>query len=90
MVVISLCEDVLVVLVEIDALLDDGLVVAVERHAARLVSARALEVAGLDFEHVVLAVTVGVDPSADRIAGEVVGSSSVGPIAPVGVDAARL
>ena len=43
-------QQVLVLFVEGDALVDDRLVVAMKRDAARLKDAWALEVAGLDFE----------------------------------------
>src|SRR6516165_3637619 len=52
-------------LVEIDALLDDGLTVAVERHPRDIIAARQLEEARLRLEHVILAVAVLVDPLAD-------------------------
>src|SRR5262245_13830549 len=55
-------------LVEIDPLLDDGLAVAVERDAGRIVAAWIFEETSLDFEHVVLAVAILIDPLADRIA----------------------
>jgi hypothetical protein len=42
-------QQVLVLIVERDALLDDRLVVAMQRDAACLVDARPLEEAGLDF-----------------------------------------
>src|SRR5262245_46769153 len=74
-------------LVEIDALLDDGVPVLVERNAGDVVAARQLQVPGLDLEHVVFAVAVLVDPFADRVARE--GRLGVlRPIAAVGVDAA--
>src|SRR5262245_32061427 len=63
-------EDVLVGLVEIDPLLDHRLAVAVERDAGRIVTARVLEETCLDFEYVVLAVAILIDPLADRIARE--------------------
>ena len=56
--------------VEEQLLLDDGLFVGVQRKAVDVEIARALEVARLDFEHVVAAVTVLVDPFASRVAGE--------------------
>src|SRR5579864_5860274 len=49
-------------LVKEDAFLDDALAVLVKRHAARLVSAGALEAAALDLQHVVLAGAALVDP----------------------------
>src|SRR5262245_30520237 len=57
-------------LVEVNSLLDHGLVVAMERQAARLEGARPLHVARLDLEHVVAAVPVLVDPTSQRVAGE--------------------
>src|SRR5439155_26126694 len=62
-------QQVLVVLIERDALPDDRFVVAVERDAAGFIDARALEVAGLDLERVEAAVVIGVEPFADRVAG---------------------
>src|SRR5205823_2076560 len=55
--------------VEIDPLLYDRLIVPVERKTRGLECARTLELARLDFEHVVAPVTVLVDPLADGIAG---------------------
>ena len=54
-------QNVAVGLVEIDALLDDGFVVGVERQAARLERPRAPDVPRLGFEQVVAAVAVLVD-----------------------------
>ena len=70
MVVISSWRRSGLALSSVDPLLDDGLVVLVQRNAAGVEGARALEVAGLDFEHVVAAVAVRVDPLADRVADE--------------------
>src|ERR1700693_6288354 len=81
-------EDVLVSLVEKNPLLDDGLAVLMKRQGARRVDAITPQVAGLDFEHIVFAVAVLVDPFADGIA--YVSRHKlvlVRPIAPVGVDA---
>ena len=80
-------EDVAVRLVEGDALLDDRLVVLVQRNAARLVGARPLEIAGFDFEGIETAVAVGIEPFADGIA-HVAGFGRLRKIAPVRVDAA--
>src|SRR5262249_5909210 len=63
-------HDVRVGLVERDRLLDDGLIVLVQRDAAEFDRAWTLEVAGLDLERVEAAVAVGVRPLADRIARE--------------------
>jgi hypothetical protein len=51
-------KDVPVGTVAVNPFLKDRLIVVVERQAACIVSARSLEAAGLDFEHVVFAVTV--------------------------------
>src|SRR5215510_3666356 len=55
-------------LVEIDALLDDGLIIRMQRNSARIIDARTLHAAGLDFEHVVATITVRIAPFADGIA----------------------
>src|SRR5712671_2427019 len=60
-------DDVRVGRIEIEALLDDGFTVAVERNAARVVGARAFQEPRLDFQDVVFAVAVLVDPFADRV-----------------------
>ena len=74
-----------IVLVEVNALLDDRLTVGVGRHAGRIERTRALQVAGLDLEHIEAAVAILVDPSADRIAEE--GRRDLlGPVAAVGID----
>src|SRR5215813_10020831 len=61
-------QDVRIGLVEVDALVDYGLAVLVERHAAGIITARALDGAGLDQQQVISAVTVFVLPVADRVA----------------------
>src|SRR5215510_16407692 len=81
-------HDVRVGLVERDRLLDDGLIVLVQRDAAEFDRAWTLEVAGLDLERVEAAVAVGVRPFADRIAGEA-RLGVLGEIASVGIDATR-
>src|SRR5207302_1283768 len=45
-------------------------IVTVERNAGGVECARSFEVSGLDFEHIVPAVTTGIDPFADGIASE--------------------
>jgi len=60
-------QEILIRLVERDTLLDDRLVVMVERDAACLVYARTFQAAGLDFEGVKAAVAVGIKPLADRV-----------------------
>ncbi len=52
--------------VEIYPLLENGLIVEVERKAAGIVDARPLETARFDFRHV--AVAILIDPLSDRIA----------------------
>src|SRR5258706_7755895 len=54
--------------VEENALLDDGLIVRMERQPAGVDRARALHAAGLDLERAIAAVGVLVHPAADRIA----------------------
>src|SRR5204862_522826 len=63
-------EQVLVGLVEIDALRDERLVVAVEWNAGGIIGVWGTHGAGLDFEHVILAVAVLIDPFSDGIARE--------------------
>ena len=81
-------KDVRIVLVEMEPLLEDRLIVEGQRQPARVVGARPLEgAARLDLKHVVAAVAVLVDPSADRIA--LIGRLEVlRPVASVGEDAA--
>ena len=82
-------QDVAIVLVEIDAFLDDRLAVGVERNAARIVGAGVLEAARLDQQRIVAAVAVLIDPLADRVAREHrVRRHVLGPVAAVGMDAA--
>src|SRR5438093_6340178 len=61
-------QDVLVRLVERDALLDDGLTIVVQLNAARFERPGSLEAAALHLQHVVAAITVLIDPFADGIA----------------------
>src|SRR5262249_59407732 len=53
--------------VERDPLLDDGLIVAVQRHPGRVECPWPAEAAGPALERVVAAVAVGIDPLADPI-----------------------
>src|SRR5258708_13237665 len=78
-------EQIRVGLVEVDPLLEDRLVVPVQRQAAGVVGTRTLEAAGLDLEQVVVAVPFGVDPLADGIAVEA-RLERRRPIAAAGVD----
>ncbi len=78
-----------IVLVDVDAFLDDGLVVVVQRNAACIERPRAPKATCLDFQHVVFAVAVGIDPSPDRIADE--GRHDLlRPVAAVSEDATRV
>src|SRR5260370_14136889 len=54
-------------LVDEDPLLDDRLIVLVQRKSAAVKNARAAKAAGLHLEHVVAAVALAVDPFADGI-----------------------
>ena len=83
-------QQVRIVLVEMEPLLEGRLIVEVQRQPGRVVGARPLErAARLDFEHVVDAVAVLVDPVADRIA--LIGRLELGrPGASVGEDAAQV
>src|SRR6516225_2008226 len=63
-------ERVRVRLVEIEALLDDGLAILMKRHTSAFVSARSLKAACLDLQQIVTTVAMGIDPSADRVAEE--------------------
>src|SRR5207344_354847 len=71
--------------VAVDALLENRLVVDVQRQAGLVDRARALEAARLHHKHVIDAVAVLVDPSADRVAG-IARLDILGPIASVGED----
>src|SRR5216683_1277045 len=63
-------QQVAIGLVEIDALLDDGLVVGMQRDSGGVIDARALHAASLDLKHVVAAVAVLIEPLADGITQE--------------------
>src|SRR6202051_302803 len=56
--------------IEIEALLDHALVVACGRHAALVPGAGPPQETGLDFERVVTAAPLGIDPVADGITRE--------------------
>ncbi len=75
--------------VQVHALPYDALVVPVQRSAADIVVAGAFEAACLDQQHVVAAVAVLVDPSADRITRKHrVCIHIIRKVAPVGMNAA--
>src|SRR5216683_3531975 len=71
--------------VKVDALLEDRLIVTVQRHAGYVVDAGSLEAAGLHLEQVVAAIAVLVDPASDRIALKS-RLDLLGPVAPIGED----
>src|SRR5262249_9773581 len=73
-----------IVLVPKDPLLDDALIVRVQRDAGGVVGTGTLEMTRLDFERVEAAVAVGVDPFADRVTLEGRIDIALWPIAPVG------
>src|SRR4029453_14950041 len=79
---------ILVGLVEIDALLYDGLAVVMQADAACLIGARALEAAGLHLERGIAAAGVRIDPLADRetVEGRL---PLLRPFASIGEDAPR-
>src|SRR5712671_146888 len=76
-------------LIEVDALLENRLIVEVKGKAAGVVDAWPLEAARLGFEHVIGAVAVLVDPPSDRIA-RIAWLDLLGPVAAVGENATRL
>src|SRR5260370_16655578 len=70
-------------LIEVDALLENGLIVEVKGKAAGVVDAWPLEAARLGFEHVIVAVAILVDPPSDRIA-RIAWLDLLGPLPAVG------
>jgi hypothetical protein len=58
-------QNVRIRFVEVDPLLDEGLIVRVQRDAAGVESARTFQVAGLDLKRVIAAASVLIDPFAD-------------------------
>ena len=56
--------------VEVDPLLDDGLIVGVQRQVAGIEGSGTAEAACLNFENIVAAIPVRIDPLADRITQE--------------------
>src|SRR5262252_581080 len=82
-------ENVRIGLVLVDPLLENALIVRMQRQAGVVIGARPLEPAGLDREHVVTAGAALIDPGAERVARE--GRlDEVGPRPSVRVDAARI
>src|ERR1700722_174209 len=61
-------QQILVGFVEIDPLLDDGLIVLVERNALGVVGVRRADESRLDLKRIILAVAVLIDPFADGVA----------------------
>src|SRR5215468_9077278 len=79
--------------VEVNPLLDDGLIVPVQRETGAVVRTRAFEVASLDHQYVVTPVPVLIRPMADGIAGECrldILADVSGPVASVGKDSTRV
>ncbi len=76
-------------LVEVEALLENGLIVEVKRQAGGVVDARPLEAACFGLEHVIHAVAILVDPLSDRVT-RIARVDFLGPVAAVGEDATRL
>src|SRR6266700_2489292 len=79
-------QDVRIGLVKKYPLLHHRLIVLMQGNAARVENAGTLQAAGLDFEHVVAAISVLIDPMADRITGEC-WCDRFRPGAAIGVDA---
>src|SRR5712671_559724 len=61
-------RDLVIRLVDEDSLLDDRLIVFVQRKSAAVENARTAKASGLHLENVVVAVALAVDPFADGIA----------------------
>src|SRR5262249_58253364 len=80
-------QDVAVRLVEVNALLDDGLIVLMQRNAGLIESALTSEMPRLDHERIEFSVAILVDPSADGIA-HTAGLDVRRPVAAIGVDSA--
>src|SRR5205807_1496455 len=78
-------QQVRICLIEINLLLDDGLIVLVQRQAGAVEAARALHAACLYLENIVTAVAVCIDPFADRMAAEG-GLQFLRPVTPVGIN----
>src|SRR5207245_6706620 len=76
-------------LVAVNPFLENGLIVKVERKTGGVIDARALEAARFDFEQVIVAVAINVDPPSNRIA-RIAWLDLLGPVAAVGEDAPNL
>jgi hypothetical protein len=72
--------------IEIEPLLDDALIVPMQREAAVVVDAGAFKAASLNLERVVTTVSGRIEPSADGKPVEG-GVETLRPIAPIGLDA---
>src|SRR5215475_6092569 len=77
-------QEVLVGLVEENALLDDRFIVLVQRNSGQIEVPRSLEMAGFDLQEIVAAVVVLVDPLPDGIAVEAI-LDLLWPVTAVGV-----
>src|SRR5258708_8128097 len=80
-------QDIAIGLVAVDSLLDDALIVRVQRKAGAVQGAQALESARLHLQEIVAAGPAGIDPLADGIAREG-GIDVAGPAAAVGKNSA--
>src|SRR5712671_286107 len=79
-------------LVAENAFLEDGLVIEMKRQAGRVIHARTFErAARFHFEHIVNAVTVLIDPFANRVAriSRLVVRKVPGPVAPISEDSTK-
>src|SRR5215467_9455956 len=76
-------------LVAVNPLLENGLIVKVEGKTGGVVNARPFETARFDFEQVIVAVAILVDPLSNRIA-RIARLDLLGPVAAVGEDAPNL
>ena len=61
-------QEVAVCLVEVDPLLDDGVIVLMQGNTGLIEGALTPEMAGFNYERIEFSVTVLIDPSADRVA----------------------
>src|SRR5437879_6169349 len=78
-------KNVRIGLVEIESLLEDRLIIGMHGQATSVEDAGTFEVARLDLQHVVAAITVLVDPFSDRVT--LIRRLDIrGPVAPVSED----
>src|SRR5262249_3324838 len=82
-------DDFRIGLIEVNTLLEDGLIIEVKGKAGGVIDARPLKAARFSLEHVILAVAVLVDPPSDRIA-RITWLDLLGPVTAIGENATRL